>query len=109
MPSRDVLLRIRLFVTRPQRGAEEEEEEEVPTTAGDAGASWSEVRVSVGKRPDVEALVEREAGARVGAMGVGVCGPGGLADEVRGAVRRRLGGGGGGGGNVDFWEEGFGW
>lgn len=87
---------------------EEEKENGIPTT-GELG-TCSSVRVFVGKKPDVEALVERESRGQVGAMGVGVCGPGGLGDEVRGAVRRVLaGGGGGGGGNVDFWEEGFGW
>ncbi len=55
-------------------------------------------------RPNVEALVEAEARGRVGAMAVSVCGPGQLADDVRGAVRRGMGGR-----NVDFLEEGFGW
>lgn len=49
-------------------------------------------------------LVERELEGRVGAMGVGVCGPGGLADEVRDAVRGVVGRG-----EVDFLETGFGW
>lgn len=90
----DHVLRIKLFVTRHKSSKEETKN----------GLS-SSVRVFMGQKPDVEALVERESSGQVGAMGVGVCGPGGLADEVRGAVRRRLAGGG----NVDFWEEGFGW
>ena len=52
----------------------------------------------------MDALVAMEARARVGAMAVCVCGPAGLADDVRWAVRRRQAEG-----NVDFLEEGFGW
>jgi len=52
----------------------------------------------------VDALVETEGREQVGAMGVGVCGPGGLGDDVRLAVRRRMGER-----NVDFFEEGYGW
>lgn len=55
-------------------------------------------------KPDVDALLGMEARAQVGAMAVCVCGPGGLGDDVRAAVRRRQGGR-----NVDFVEEGFGW
>ena len=55
-------------------------------------------------RPDVDALVETESRVQVGAMAVGVCGPGGLGDDVRCAVRGRQGRG-----NVDFYEEAFGW
>ena len=55
-------------------------------------------------RPNVDTLVGMEMEGMVGAMGVSVCGTGGLADEVRGAVRRRQGAG-----NVDFVEESFSW
>ena len=70
------------------------------------------VRMGTG-RPDVRGIVEREGRRQVGSMAVGVCGPGGLADEVRAAVRGVLFGGrragGDGGRSVEFWEEGFGW
>lgn len=52
----------------------------------------------------MDACVAMESRERVGAMGVGVCGPGGLGDDVRDAVRRRQVGR-----NIDFLEEGFGW
>ena len=61
-------------------------------------------------RPDLEGIVRREAGRRVGVVGVSVCGPRGLRDEVRGAVRRVIAGEGkDGGNNVEFQEEAFGW
>lgn len=52
----------------------------------------------------MDALVAMESREQVGAMAVSVCGPGGLADDVRSAVRRRQGVR-----NVDFLEQGFGW
>lgn len=52
----------------------------------------------------MDALVERESRGQVGAMAVGVCGPGGLGGDVRGAVRKMQGVR-----NVDFHQEGFGW
>jgi predicted ferric reductase len=55
-------------------------------------------------RADVGALVEREVKLRVGAMTVGVCGPGAFADDVRAATRRMMDGR-----NVEFWEEAFTW
>ena len=48
--------------------------------------------------------MEMECREQIGAMGVGVCGPGGLADDVREAVRKRQGER-----LVDLLEEGFGW
>ncbi|KAF6222704.1 hypothetical protein HO133_000751 [Letharia lupina] len=90
MPGRRDVLRVQLFVTRPRCTAE-------------IHSPSSTVRMFPGK-PDVDALLGMEARAQVGAMAVCVCGPGGLGDDVRAAVRRRQGGG-----NVDFVEEGFGW
>ena len=55
-------------------------------------------------KPSVDALVAMELREGIGAVGIGVCGPGGLMDDVRKAVRKRVGGR-----NADFWEEGFGW
>jgi predicted ferric reductase len=56
-------------------------------------------------RPDLGAIVTREAGRRVGCLGVSVSGPGGLRDDVRRAVRREIRGGR----NIEFVEEAFGW
>lgn len=52
----------------------------------------------------VRRLVEEEFRERVGAMSIGVCGPGGLADDVRAFARSVMGRG-----KVDFWEEAFTW
>ena len=85
---RDVL-RILLFVTRPRSTKE-------------IHSPSSTVQMFPG-RPNVDTLVRLESEQQVGAMGVSVCGPGGLADDVRSAVRRRqhL--------NIDFVEESFSW
>ena len=52
----------------------------------------------------MDALVEMESREQIGTMAVSVCGPGGLGDDVRHAVRMRQQKK-----NVDFLEEGFGW
>lgn len=49
-------------------------------------------------------VLEREFEDRIGAMSVGVCGPGAFADDVRAATRNLMERG-----NVDFWEEAFTW
>lgn len=90
MPGRRDVLRIQLFVTRPR-------------SAKEIHSPSSTVQMFPGK-PNVDALVGMESREQVGAMGVSVCGPGGLGDDVRSAVRRRQGSR-----NVDFLEEGFGW
>ena len=90
MPGRRAVLRIQLFVTRPR-------------SAKEIHSPSATVQMFPG-RPDTDALVEMESRGQVGAMGVSVCGPGGLEDDVRGAVRRRQGVR-----NIDFWEQGFGW
>jgi predicted ferric reductase len=55
-------------------------------------------------RPNVPQVLDKQFQERVGAMCVGVCGPGGLADDVRSASRDLMEAG-----NVDFWEEAFTW
>lgn len=55
-------------------------------------------------RVDVRKVIEEEFGRRVGAMGISVCGPGGLADDVRSSARSFMEKG-----KVDFWEEAFTW
>jgi ferredoxin-NADP reductase len=56
------------------------------------------------ERVNIEKVIATEFHKRVGAMSVGVCGPGGLADDVRAATRDVMSFG-----NVDFWEESFTW
>ncbi|CAD6588081.1 MAG: hypothetical protein ASARMPREDX12_003155 [Alectoria sarmentosa] len=90
MPGRRDVLRILLFVTRPRSSKE-------------IHSPSSTVQMFPGK-PNVDALVEMESREQVGAMGVGVCGPGGLGDDVRAAVTKRQRAR-----NVDFLEDGFGW
>lgn len=55
-------------------------------------------------RMNIQEVVRHEFEQRVGAMSVGVCGPGGLADDVRATTRAVMDLG-----NVDFWEESFTW
>ena len=90
MPDRRHVLRVQLFVTSPKSTKEIHS----PSTT---------VLMFPGK-PNINSLVEKESRDQVGAMGVSVCGPGGLADEVRCAVRKRQEER-----NVDFLVEGFGW
>lgn len=62
-------------------------------------------------RANPKVLVRKAFQERVGAMAVGVCGPGGFADDVRAAVRgvMREEEEGGGRGVLDFVEESFTW
>ena len=83
------ILRIQLFVTRPRSTKE-------------IHSPSATVQMFPG-RPNIDTVVEMESESQVGAMGVSVCGPGGLADEVRKAVRTRQNR------NIDFIEESFSW
>ncbi|KAH8684445.1 ferric reductase like transmembrane component-domain-containing protein [Tricladium varicosporioides] len=100
LPRRGCEFKILLYVTRSP-GLESPSRESV--LKKETGASE---HVTFG-RMQVNDLVRGEFERRVGAMAVGVCGPGGLADDVRCAVRGVMSGNGGG--NVDFWEESFTW
>ena len=86
---RDVL-RIQLFVTRPRSTKE-------------IHSPSATVQMFPG-RPNVDLLLERECRDQIGAMGVSVCGTGGLADDVRMAVRKKQGTV-----NVDFVQESYSW
>jgi predicted ferric reductase len=91
LPNRKDILQIRLFVTRPK-------------TANQVISSSTTVQMFPG-RPNIPMLLAKEVGEQMGAMCVSVCGPGGLADDVRDAVRkvqahRTV---------VDFVEESFTW
>ena len=86
---RDILI-IKLFVTRPKNPREIQ-------------SPSSTVQMFPG-RPNVKLILQNEVREQVGAMCVTVCGPGGLADNVREAVRDVQEAG-----NVDFIEESFTW
>ncbi|CEJ86265.1 Putative Ferric reductase like transmembrane component [[Torrubiella] hemipterigena] len=90
IPNRKDLLRIQVFVTRPQNPR-------------DIVSSSSTVKMFPG-RPNVRLLLVKEVQEQVGAMAVTVCGPGGLADDVRAAVRAVQGAS-----VIDFIEESFTW
>ncbi|KAI4224982.1 MAG: hypothetical protein L6R36_004251 [Xanthoria steineri] len=90
MDKRRDILRIQLFVTRPRSTKE-------------IHSPSATVQMFPGK-PNVDTLIEMEAENQIGAMGVSVCGTGGLSDDVRAAVRRRQGYR-----NIDFLEQGFTW
>lgn len=90
MPNRKDLLRIHVFVTRPQNPR-------------DIVGTSNTVKMFPG-RPNIPLLLAKEVQEQVGAMSVSVCGPGGLADDVRAAVRAVQGEN-----VVDFVEESFTW
>ncbi|KAF4442420.1 ferric reductase [Fusarium acutatum] len=90
IPNRKDILRIQIFVTRPQN----------PRDIVSASAT---VRMFPG-RPNVPLILAREVQEQMGAMCVTVCGPGALADDVRGAARAVQGST-----VVDFVEESFTW
>ncbi|KAF6825060.1 ferric reductase [Colletotrichum plurivorum] len=57
------------------------------------------------KRPDFNATIQDEVDNQLGAMFVMICGPGGLSDDVRAAVRQCQSSGHA----IDFEENGFSW
>lgn len=61
------------------------------------------VTINLGK-PLFRQVLEREMAQQIGAMAVSVCGPGGMGDEVRKAVREVQGSK-----TVEFFEESFSW
>lgn len=90
MDKRRDCLRIMLFVSRPRNTKE-------------IHSPSSTVQMFPG-RPNIETLIDLEMEEQVGALGISVCGGGGLSDDVRAAVRDRQTKG-----NVDFVEEAFSW
>lgn len=90
MDGRRELVRLKVFVTRP--------------TAPIQSSSTATNMIFEG-RPNIPMLLAKEVAGQKGAMCVSVCGPGGLADDVRAAVRdvqdeKQV---------VDFIEESFTW
>ncbi|KAI0530117.1 ferric reductase like transmembrane component-domain-containing protein [Xylaria digitata] len=90
MDRRRDILRIMLFVSRPRSTKE-------------IHSPSSTVQMFPG-RPNIDTLMGMEMEQQVGMMGVSVCGPGALSDEVRLAVRRKQYEGA-----IDFIEEAFSW
>lgn len=90
MPGRREILKIMLFVTKPKSM------QEVISGTGT-------VQMFPG-RCNPQTILDKEIVERVGAMVVTVCGPGGFADSVRHAVRRRVTKQ-----DVSFIEESFTW
>ncbi|CAI6333845.1 unnamed protein product [Periconia digitata] len=90
MPRRREILKILLFVTRPRSTKE-------------IHSPSSSVQMFPG-RPNVDSLIDQEMQEGIGAAAVTTCGTGGLADELRCAVRKRQAQW-----NVDFREESFSW
>jgi predicted ferric reductase len=74
LPKRREVLRIQLFITRPQSSKE-------------MYSPSNSVQMFPGK-PNIRSLVDTEVSQGVGAVGVSVCGVGALADDVRSACRR---------------------
>lgn len=90
MDRRRECLRIMLFVSRPRSTKE-------------IHSPSATVQMFPG-RPNIEHLIGAEMENQVGAMGVTVCGPGALSDEVRLAVRNKQYNG-----TMEFCEEAFSW
>lgn len=90
MEKRREVLRILLFVSRPRSSKE-------------IHSPSSTVQMYPG-RPNIDTLMGIEMENQIGAMGVSVCGPGALSDEVRQAVRKRSENG-----TIDFVDEAFTW
>ncbi|CAK7203787.1 hypothetical protein SEUCBS139899_006534 [Sporothrix eucalyptigena] len=95
MPQRHEILQVRIFVTRPNHQFQ----------AAQFGSSSSRTIQLHSGRPNIPVLLRKEVSEQAGAMCVTVCGPGALADDVRGAVREVLDEGT----VVDFVEESFTW
>jgi len=90
MDRRREVLRIMLFVTRPRNTKEIQ-------------SPSATVQMFPG-RPNIDTLVGMEVENQIGAMGVLVCGNGGLSDDVRRVCRKRQAHS-----NVDYVEESFSW
>ena len=90
MGGRREVLRIMLFVSRPRSTKE-------------IHSPSATVQMFPG-RPNIDTLLGIEMENQVGALGVSVCGPGSLSDDVRRAVRNRQYQG-----TIDFVEEAFSW
>lgn len=97
-----LLLSISLHVTAHKDTVEEYIPQ--PHTAWmDCAPSTVPVSIHHGK-PCIQSILEKQKAEQIGAMAVSVCGPGGLGDSVREAVRNVQGEK-----TVDLFEETFSW
>ncbi|MCJ1369209.1 hypothetical protein MMC20_000419 [Loxospora ochrophaea] len=90
MPGRTEVLKILLFVTKPN-------------SLQEIHSQSRTVQMFPG-RPNPKTLVAMETKERIGAMVITACGPGPFTDDVRDAARMQVGEG-----SVDFIEESFTW
>jgi predicted ferric reductase len=90
MPGRREILSVKIYITKPKNPK-------------DIHSPSATVEMFSG-RPNIPLIMEEQCRNQVGAMAVTVCGPGGLADNVRDAVRAVQHKG-----NVSFIEESFTW
>lgn len=95
MPRRGCEVKVLLYVTRSLAREDGSEAKDLEMR--------SKEHITFG-RMNVQGLVKGEFEERIGAMSIGVCGPGGLADDVRMVSREVMKEG-----NVEFWEEAFTW
>jgi hypothetical protein len=91
LPRRRECLKILLFITRPEK---QNYEYYSPS---------SSVQMFPG-RPNFQAIIDQEVEQSIGAIGVSVCGTGGVADQIRAACREWMGKV-----EIDFEEESFSW
>ena len=90
MPRRREILKIMLFVTKPNRRSQV--------------VSPSATVQMIPGRANPRTIIAAEMATRIGATVVTVCGPGALADDVRAAAREKIEDG-----SLDFMEESFTW
>lgn len=105
---------LRLHVTKQCQSQDNRQDnekpspEDCPKSKGTVYVNAMKIQLYPGvvtyERPRPSEIVEEEFQERIGAMSIGVCGPGALADDVRAAARSVMSRG-----NVDFWEEAFTW
>ncbi|KAF7159054.1 hypothetical protein CNMCM5623_004287 [Aspergillus felis] len=94
-------LSIQIYVTSKGYSTDGYFSDESPWTK--SPPSTVSISIKYGK-PSFAEVVDVEMAQQVGAMAVSVCGPGGLGDDVRQAVRERQNGQ-----LVDFYEDTFSW
>ncbi|KAA8647755.1 NADPH oxidase family protein [Aspergillus tanneri] len=94
-------LSVQIYVTLRESSPEEFKSEESPWA--DAPPPTVPVGIHFGK-PCFEDILTGEQTRQIGAMAVSVCGPGGMGDDVRQAVRGKQEGK-----TMDFYEETFSW
>lgn len=92
---------IQVYVTAPQSTTDDYITSDTPWAH--RASPYVPVCIEWGK-PDFGLIVESAKAQQVGAMAVNVCGPGGMGDDVRAAVRTKQGGK-----IVDLYEESFSW